>query len=163
MIQKTRESLFGQGERGVEPVQRPIPGRVPAEPKKGAPAPVAGEEEGITDEQRQEMIRETMTTMAKMQAGGRPTMPQKQYEPQAPGQAPMVPRLQEWGAEKLSPEMQFYRIAGRNPSPRELAVFSSRIELERELGRVPTRSELKAYIARGVPMSPAHPRAFEAD
>lgn len=163
MIQKTRESLFGQGERGVEPVQRPIPGSVPAQPKEGRRGAPAAGEAGVSDEARQQMIQETMTTMAQMQAGGRPAPAQQRYQPQRPEQTMLTERLPFYGAENVAAETQFYRLAGRPPSPRELAIFQSRIELERQLGRVPTLPELKMYISRGAPAGPSYPRAFEAD
>ena len=56
---------------------------------------------------------------------------------------------------------QFYRLAGRPPAPRELAVFSARHLLEQQLGRPPTTNELRLYLVRAGEGSPAFPRAFE--
>jgi len=166
-VQKTRE-MMGMGERGVQPVQRPIPGSVPADrpgptaPRAAPGAAPGAETRAVPDEARRQMVEQTREFLGGLQAGGRGVPTEARYQPQRPGTEPLIPRLQQYGAEGITPEMQFYRLAGRSPSPRELAIFQARIELERQIGRPPTRNELKQYISRPEGISPAYPRAFEA-
>ncbi len=78
-----------------------------------------------------------------------------------PETRPLKERLQDQGAISVSPLEQFARLAGRMPSPRELAVFQARLTLEGQLGRVPTATELKMYLMRPEQEDGSFPRAFE--
>lgn len=60
----------------------------------------------------------------------------------------MADRIDQLGATTRTPETQFYRLSGREGTPREIAIFSARMSLERQLNRPPTESELMLYIAR---------------
>lgn len=109
----------------------------------------------------EETVRRAMPTMTQQQdggqmlAGGGGPMPEA---PSAPVQspfdylnsevAPLQQRIERLGAVSVSPQEQFARLAGRNPSPRELALFNARTVLEGQLGRPPTSNELKIYVMR---------------
>jgi hypothetical protein len=69
------------------------------------------------------------------------------FTPASTGQRPVGEALNEVLGETATPQIQFFRLAGRPASPRELSIFNARIELERQLGRVPTLQELKGYIS----------------
>jgi hypothetical protein len=77
-----------------------------------------------------------------------------------PETEPLAGRLANAGATSASPSEQFARLAGRLPSPRELAVFQGRALLEGNLGRPPTPTELKLYMMRDDDEDSSFPRAF---
>jgi len=97
-------------------------------------------------------------------SGGQRGEPPPLVEPTRPQAetAPLMERVNALGAQGLSPNEQFYRLAGRPPSPRELTAFNSRMVLEQQLGRPPTVNELRFYLAGQQEISPAYPRAFES-
>ena len=70
-------------------------------------------------------------------------------------------RVEQLGAGQRPIETQFYRLAGRMGGPRELALLSARLELERQLGRVPTEREMRTYIARPEAIGPVFSPAAE--
>jgi len=169
-IQRSR-ALLGLGERGVQPVQQPLPPQKPPADVRGpqqAPAPAATPAPGgageltIPDATRARMLQQTEQFLASLQSGGRAMPSESRYQAAQKPTDLLTARLLEWGAEGLKPEEQFYRVAGRYPSPRELALFSARVELERLLNRPPTRNEMKMHLLRTSGLSPAHPRAVEA-
>lgn len=90
-------------------------------------------------------------------------MPQEQgnVQPVTTQQVPVEPLLQAANAMNESADTQFYRLAGRPGSPREVAIFQTRMQLEHELGRPPTVNELKSRIAEPSIQSPSFPIAFE--
>lgn len=71
-------------------------------------------------------------------------------------------RAKAQGAGGFSAAQQFYRLSGRMPTPRDLAVYSEVLRLEGQLGRRPTRVELRAALARPNLIGPAAPSAVEA-
>lgn len=162
-LQQSRRAYgLGQGERGVEPTQRPGPPvKTPADPRGPQRAPGA-----VPDEDRAAALRETEEFLGKMQRGQEPGAPAPKPAPAGPRTAPggetmLDQRLRSIRMDRLAPEMQFYALAGRPGSPREIAIFQARLELERQIGRPPTKYELQQYVARPDKISPAFPVAVE--
>lgn len=59
------------------------------------------------------------------------------------------------GAQQMSPEAQFMRVAGRTPSAREMSMFYATTALAQQLGRNPTKNELLTYMTRPADNTPA--------
>jgi hypothetical protein len=57
-------------------------------------------------------------------------------------------RIDELGAADRPIETQFFRLAGREGTPREISIFRARLELERQLNRPPTERELRGWMMR---------------
>ena len=60
----------------------------------------------------------------------------------------LADRVDQLGAANRPVETQFFRLAGREGTPREIALFNARLTLERQLNRPPTETELRMFIAR---------------
>lgn len=162
-LNKTREML-GLSERGIQKPQTAPPPRAPADTRP--PQEVAQPGEEIPPEMREQMLSAAGEFLGQMQAGGQ-GVPGQGRPPVTPvSSAPTGPvsiedRIRQLGAERLPVEQQFYRVSGRSPSPREREIFNARLTLERQLGRPPTKQEMKQYIIRPGEVSPAYPVAFE--
>ncbi len=66
------------------------------------------------------------------------------------------------GMQGASASQQFYRLAGRMPTPRDLAVFRTVKLLEGQLGRKPTSTELRVALSRPTLLGVSAPAAVEA-
>ena len=155
----------------------------PAAPTRGVPATASGQEEALDIEgqiaeaiKRQEPqlldnIRRNLPNLMQQgpegQAAAGPIesapAPQVQspFDYLQPEAEPLQDRLRSIGAISVSPLEQFQRLAGRAPSPRELAMFNGRMILEQQLGRPPTPTELKLYMLRPEEEDTSFQRAFE--
>jgi hypothetical protein len=144
-LDKTRRALSPDAERGAP--QAPRRAQPTAQPPPQAPA---ADPEG----QRQRMLKaggEFLQQRGAQARGQVPRQPQPTVERVStrPGAGDtFVDRVKELGAEKRNIETQFFRLAGREGTPRELSVFRARMEVERQLNRVPTETELLNYLAR---------------
>jgi hypothetical protein len=180
-IQKARvdkaKMLLGLSSRGVPQAQSGPPGKAPSPanstPAQTAASPTAGAEEpqplitttAATQEEAHGHLRNQVAEFLQNmqpQPGAQP-LPAQSTAPisSAPQTASMATRVAETGAQNLTPQEQFYRLAGRSPSPRELSIFSSRMLLEKQLGRPPTQIELRNYIMRPEVVSPAYPTVVQ--
>jgi hypothetical protein len=81
--------------------------------------------------------------------------------PPAAPSPPIEQALQAASAQNEPIETQYFRLAGRPGSPQELAVFATRIQLEKELGRPPTAPEIRGRLLGSAIQSPALPVALE--
>lgn len=164
-LQASREAL-GLTERGIkEPMQGPPP-KAPADSR--GPQTVQQEQFQIPEEQLKTMRAKAEGFLEQMRAGGqgaqgRATQRVVPVDTTGGNQVKLEERMRRLGAGSLPAEQQFYRVAGRAPSPRELEIFNSRRTLEKQLGRVPTAQELRQYIVRPQSISPAVPTAFESE
>ncbi len=70
-------------------------------------------------------------------------------------------RIDQLGATARPIETQFFRLAGREGTPREIALFRARLELERQLHRPPTERELRGFMARPASLGPQIQSAIE--
>lgn len=168
-LQGTRKRLTGGADRGApQAPTRAQPQPPPLSPQQPQTAPTDGQQpaggEIPTDEQALEQVGEFLQTTG-AQAQNRNVTPRRTVEgvnarPGAEG--PLIgERIKQLGAANRPPETQFFRIAGREPSPRELAIFNSRLMLERQLKRPPTVNEMRTFIARGSAIAPLFSPAVE--
>ncbi len=80
---------------------------------------------------------------------GKPVVPAPAIAEPPPSTAPaLADQIAAQGAENMSPEMQFIRIAGRTPSGRDMAMFYATSALAQQLGRNPTPTELLQYMTQ---------------
>ncbi len=164
----SRKQLSGSADRGApQAPTRAQPQPPPPSPQQPESAPPAGQPAGgeiPTDEQALEQVGEFLQTTG-AQAQNRNVTPRRTVEgvnarPGAEG--PLIgERIKQLGAANRPPETQFFRIAGREASPRELALFNARLMLERQLNRPPTVNEMRTFIARGSAIAPLFSPAVE--
>ncbi len=172
-LQANRKRLTGGADRGApQAPTRAQPQPPPLSPQQPQTAPTDGQPAGgqpadgeiPTDEQALEQVGEFLQTTG-AQAQNRNVTPRRTVEgvnarPGAEG--PLIgERIKQLGVANRPPETQFFRIAGREPSPRELALFNSRLMLERQLKRPPTVNEMRTFIARGSAIAPLFSPAVE--
>lgn len=168
-LQAQRKSLSPGGDRGApQAPTRAQPQPPPPSPQQPQTAPTDGQQtdggEIPTDEQALEQVGEFLQNTG-AQAQNRNVTPRRTVEgvnarPGAEG--PLIgERIKQLGAANRPPETQFFRIAGREPSPRELALFNARLMLERQLNRPPTVNEMRTFIARGSAIAPLFSPAVE--
>ncbi len=149
-LNKTRQALNPDTERGgpQAPTRaNPSPPPVPAQQIQ-APERRAGEV-------RQQMLNEAGDFLQDQGAKRRGQAP-REAQPAVSGAQTtrpsaadtLVDRVESLGATKRPVETQFFRLAGREGTPRELSVFRARLEIERQLNRVPTETELLMFMAR---------------
>ncbi len=169
----SRKQLSGSADRGApQAPTRAQPQPPPLSPQQPESAPPAGQAAGQpaggdeipNDEQALEQVGEFLQNTS-AQTQGRNVAPRRTVEgvnarPGAEG--PLIgERIKQLGVANRPPETQFFRIAGREPSPRELALFNSRLMLERQLKRPPTVNEMRTFIARGSAIAPLFSPAVE--
>lgn len=168
-LQANRKRLSGSADRGApQAPTRAQPQPPPLSPQQPQTAPTDGQQpaggEIPTDEQALEQVGEFLQTTG-AQAQNRNVTPRRTIEgvnarPGAEG--PLIgERIKKLGVANRPPETQFFRIAGREPSPRELALFNARLMLERQLNRPPTVNEMRTFIARGSAIAPLFSPAVE--
>ena len=170
-----RKQLTGGADRGAPqaptrtqpqppPPAPPQPGGQPGGQPAGQPGGQPAGGEVPTDEEVLEQARELLQNTG-AQAQNKQPVPQRTLEgvDLRPGpDGPMVSeRIKQLGAVNRTPETQFFRIAGREPSPRELALFSVRLMLEKQLNRPPTANEMRTFIAKGSAVAPLFSPAVE--
>ena len=127
-------------------------GNVPPPPQ--APAEPSG------DDSRQQMLTQADEFLQQRGAQARGQVPRTrepvvQRVSTRPGpNDTLADRVDALGAAKRPVETQFFRLAGREGTPRELALFNARLTLERQLNRPPTETELRMWIARPSSIGP---------
>ena len=164
----SKKQLTGGADRGApQAPTRAQPQPPPPSPQQPQTAPVDGQPAGgeiPTDEQALEQAAELLQDTG-AQAQNRQSSPRRTIEGvnARPGsEGPLIgERIKQLGAANRPPETQFFRIAGREPSPRELALFNARLMLERQLKRPPTVNEMRTFIARGSAIAPLFSPAVE--
>jgi hypothetical protein len=122
-----------------------------------APAPGEFHPDNVPEmSSRDDMLKATEALLKQAANRGQAVAPTPAVATQPPA-APtgIQDQIAAVGAENMSPEMQFMRVAGRVPSGREMAMFAATSELARQLGRNPTTNELMMYMTR--PVAPASP------
>lgn len=156
----TRKQLNIGAESGAPqaPVrQNPPPQTLPARNPPQAPSPTGDAQERMlaqTKEFFQKVVRPQAVPIEQGTGIENAT-------PQVPA-TPLGQQVDQMGATGLSLEQQFYRLAGRLPSPREMAVFRTTLLLEDQLGRRPTANELRSVLSRPSSLPAAFPSAVEA-
>ncbi len=171
-----RNSLQGSGERGAPQAptrEQNIPPPSPQQPESAPPAggPGAAPADGapspeMTDEEAQARVEEFLGEKGRQIQGQTPVpggeRPGIEAVDNRPGpEARLQDRINNLGAGARSIETQFFRLAGREPSPRELMLFQARLTLERQLGRPPTVNEFKTYTRRTESAGPFFSAAVE--
>ena len=147
-LDRTRQSLNKDTERGgpqaptrTNPSPPPVPAQATGDPAQG------GSDRTALLKQAGEFLNKTGAQQRGQEP--RPNEPAVQLETTRPGAGDtLVDRVKSLGAEKRPVETQFFRLAGREGTPRELSVFRQRLEIERQLGRVPTETELLMHMAK---------------
>lgn len=170
----TRAEMFSRdptGRAGGAPVQPPPPSPAPANPNppETVPQPQApvSPEQAVSpapneaDVKNQQLAKVQAFLDSQRNGGQAPSPAQVRPMDTSPDPAALTDAVQQAQATNLGPETQFYRIAGRPGSPREIASFATRLLLEQQLKRPPTREEVATAMARTDISSPSVPVAFE--
>lgn len=159
-LQAARKNLGMDTERGApQAPTRTQPQPVPP-PQQPAQPPERGGD-------RNAMLQQIGEFQAQQQArrqgaAPRPQEPPVQRVSTRPGPADRLgERIANLGASERPIETQFFRLAGREGTPREIALFRSRLELERQLNRPPTERELRNWMARPASLGTAVQSAIE--
>ena len=148
--------------------QPPPPPRAPAQaapPARGAPAPAAaeGQQRPSPGDRRARAERFLQEVGSQMQ-GQVPPPEEGRIRDASIRQditTTLQDRLVQLGASERSLETQFFRLAGRMGSPREVSLLASRLELERQLNRPPTQGEFQNFIAKPGSLGPLFSPAVE--
>lgn len=129
----------------------------PQAPTRTQPQPVpppqqpAQAQEGGDRSAMLRQIGEFVTQQRAQRQGAAPRQPERPVQgvPTRPGPMDRLgERIEQLGAAARPVETQFFRLAGREGTPREIALFRSRLELERQLNRPPTEREMRMWMAR---------------
>lgn len=148
-LQQSRKALGMDVERGApqaptrtQPQPVPPP-QAPAQPTQ----PQGGNDRAAMVAQVQQFIQQR-----RGQRRGEAAQPQRRpvegISTRAGPDVRLTERIDQLGAAKRPVETQFYRLAGREGTPREIAIFRGRLELERQLKRPPTETELRNWMTR---------------
>lgn len=168
-LMANRKRLSGGAERGApQAPTRTQPQAPPLSPQQPETAPQQGDQavggDVPTDEEAQQQVVEFLQTRG-AQAQGQGVAPRRTIEgvDMRPGaEGPLLDeRIRQLGAVNRPPETQFFRIAGREPTPRELSLFNARMTLERQLKRPPTANEMRSFITRASSIAPLFSPAVE--
>lgn len=152
---KTKKTLNIDQERGAPqaPVrQNQPPGQVPAA-EEGAQGPT----------QQESMMAATKQFFQKARRPGATPVEQPPARVSAPkpDESMVTDKAERLGMNGASPQQQFYRLSGRMPTPRDMAVFRTVLLLEQQLGRKPTSTELRAALTKPALLGVAAPAAVE--
>ncbi len=162
-IQKTRVAIglsSGGAPNGGMRAGAPVNGPGPASPTPDQPAVTAAPTAGAPMDAlhpdnvpemktREQALAYTKQMLDTQRNQGRPVTPAAPVnQPPASAAPPVLDAIRDAGAEQMSPVAQFMRLAGRNPSGREMAMFAATTELARQLGRNPTSNELMIYMTQ---------------
>ncbi len=156
-LQQTRKNLGMDAERGAP--QAPTRTQPQPVPPPQAPA----QPQGGNDRAAMTATIEQFIQQRKGQRRGETPQPQQRpvegVSTRAGPDVRLTERIDQLGAAQRPVETQFYRLAGREGTPREIAIFRGRLELERQLKRPPTETELRLWMARpaslGAPVTSA--------
>ena len=146
-LQQTRKDLGMDVERGApQAPTRTQPQPVPPPQQPAQPRAVGGN--------RAAMLQRVGEFITQQRARGQQATPRPQERPvervsARPGPTDRLgERIERLGAAERPIETQFFRLAGREGTPREIAIFRARLELERQLNRPPTELEFLGWMAR---------------
>jgi len=166
-IDRTRQTLglgteMGAPQAPTRAIPNPPPQPVPS--GKQAPGQLAPAGEAAAPNSRAAMLEKAKAFLDQQQRPQSQPMPQNGIDVQAPtpDTTPLTDQVAGLGAAGISPEQQFYRLSGRMPSPREMAVFRATMLLEGQLNRRPTANELRASLMRPDSISQSFPSVVEA-
>ena len=154
--QRTRKTLNIDQERGDPQAavrQNQTPGQVPAS---------NGDKEQGTPQERMAAATERFFQKVKRPGATPVSQPAARVEGPQTQEGMVTERAQQLGMSGLSTQQQFYRLSGRTPTPRDIAVFRTVLLLERELGRKPTSIELRVALQRPTLLGISAPAAVEA-
>lgn len=166
-LARTRAEIFSSGSVGSLTPGRAAPPPPSPTPQAGQPASAPSAEVAAAPVADQATARDQMLTkvqgfLEQQRTGGATPAPGPVQAVSAEGNpAGLQQQLNDLQAARLSPEVQFYRVAGRPGSPREIAAFSTRLQLEQQLGRPPTRGEIATALTSADTFNPTSPVAFE--
>lgn len=172
-LRKQSKLLTSGAERGAPQAptranpQPPPPPAAPAQERAQAQAggqEGAPPEEGGTRAERLAKTEELLKNVGSQMQGQVPPPDEDRIQDASMRQnqtTTLRDRLQQLGASERSLETQFFRLAGRMGSPNELALLSSRLEVERQLNRPPTQTEFRNFIARPGSVGPLFGPAVE--
>lgn len=153
--QATSKKLNINTERGgpQAPVrQNQPPGQIPAaEPDAQGASP------------QEKMLAATKQFLQKAKRPGAEPVDQPQARVTVPAKddGMITDKARRLGIGGLSADQQFYRLSGRRPTPRDLAVFRTVQLLEGQLGRKPTSTELRVALSRPTLLGISAPAAVE--
>lgn len=153
--QATSKKLNIGAERGAPqaPVrQNQPPGQIPAaEPDAQGPS------------SQEQMLAATKQFFQKAQRPGAAPVEQPAARVTTPPQdeGMVTDKAERLGMQGASASQQFYRLSGRLPTPRDLAVFRTVQLLEEQLGRKPTSTELRVALVRPTLLGVSAPAAVE--
>lgn len=150
-LQQTRKDLSMDVERGgpqaptrTQPQPVPPP-QAPAQPSDGGRDGMLKKSADFIEGQRAQ----------RQGAVPRTQQPAVQRVSVRPGPTTrLTERIDQLGAAERPLETQFFRLAGREGTPRELSIFRGRLELERQLNRPPTEKELMGWMMRPGSLGP---------
>jgi len=162
--QQATRKLLNLSERGIQkaPVGPPAvaPAQPPAPASQAAPGAAAAAPPPASN--RPARLAKVQGFLDSMQAGAQMPGPENALQPEGTPEPTMLePALRAASALNEPPETQIMRVLGRPGSPREVALFTMRLQLERELNRPPTINEITQRLLGGGIPSPSFPVAFE--
>lgn len=141
------------------------PTRTQPQPVPPPQAPAQPSEGGGGD--RNAMLQQAADFIEGQRARGQGAAPRPQQRPvqrvsTRPGPATsLTEKVGQLGAAERPLETQFFRLAGREGTPRELSIFRGRLELERQLNRAPTETEFRMWLMRPSSLGPLINPAIE--
>lgn len=171
-LMKQRKALTGGAERGAPqaptranpqpppPPSAPAQERAPARGEGQEGAPAQGSDRAPRKEQAEELL-DTMRASVQGQVPPPRAAPVREESLRPTPADTLTDRVDQLGASGRSLETQFYRLAGRAGSPLELSLLASRLDLERQLKRVPTANEVRAFTANPSSLGPLFSPAVE--
>ena len=140
------------------PISTPAPAA--AEPARGEPTAQAGDDRATRVEQAEGLL-DSMQARTQGQVPKPRTAPIRDVSVRPTQVDTLGDRIDRLGATDRSLETQFRRLAGRAGSPLELSMLASRLELERQLRRPPTSSEMTTFISTPASLGPLFSPAVE--
>lgn len=169
-LRNSQQMLSLGGDRGApqaptRTIPSPPPMPVPSRDAQNLPPPTVTPADAAVNaarastpaggDARQAMLEKAKAFLNEQRNPGAQPIPENGIDTQVPGpdNLPLSGQINALGGAGISPEQQFYRLAGRMPSGRELAAMRTTVMLEQQLNRRPTANELRAAIMRPASLS----------